>query len=145
MKEAKAESKGWTRIALCGDIPLREGRAVRVGNREIAIFNLGDRFLAVDNRCPHKSGPLADGIVSGAAVICPLHAWKMSLETGEGLNSASASSCVETFRTRVEHGVVLLEISAHVTPSEGKSAEDLPLLCTEPGAFAKGEGTCSHA
>jgi nitrite reductase (NADH) small subunit len=144
MKEAKAESKRWTRIALCDDIPLREGRAVRVGNREIAIFNLGGRFLAVDNRCPHKSGPLADGIVSGAAVICPLHAWKMSLETGEGLNSASASSCVETFRTRVEHGVVFLEIAAHVA-LEGKNAEDLPLLCTESGTIAEGEATCSHA
>jgi len=145
MKEAKAELKRWTRIALCDDIPLREGRAVKVGNREIAIFNLGDRFLAVDNRCPHKSGPLADGIVSGAAVICPLHAWKMSLETGEGVNSASASSCVETFRTRVEHGVIFLEIGAPATPSEGKAAEDLPLLCTEPGTIAEGEATCSHA
>jgi len=145
MKEAKAESKQWTRIALCDDIPLREGRAVKVGNREIAIFNLGDRFLAVDNRCPHKSGPLADGIVSGAAVVCPLHAWKMSLETGDGLNSASASSCVETFRTRVEHGVIFLEIAAHVAPSEGKSVVDLPLLCTESGTLAEGEATCSHA
>ena len=52
--------------ALGDDIPLREGRAVKVGGREIAIFNLGDRFLAVENRCPHKGGPLADGIVSGA-------------------------------------------------------------------------------
>ena len=145
MKEAKAESRRWTRIALCDDIPLREGRAVKVGNREIAIFNLGDRFLAVDNRCPHKGGPLADGIVSGAAVICPLHAWKMSLETGEGLNSASASSCVETFRTRVEHAVIFLEVGAHVTPSATESAEDLQLLCTEPGIPADGEATCTHA
>ena len=86
---------------------------MRVGNREIAIFNLGDRFLAVDNRCPHKGGSLADGIVSGAAVVCPLHAWKMSLETGKGVSSASASSCIETFRTRVEHGVIVLEVTAH--------------------------------
>jgi nitrite reductase (NADH) small subunit len=145
MKETKAESKRWTRIAYCRDIPLREGRAVKVGNREIAIFNLGDRFLAVDNRCPHKGGPLADGIVSGATVVCPLHAWKINLETGEGVNSASASSCVATFRTRTEHGVIFLEIAAHVVPSEGKSAEDLPLLCKESGTLAEGEATCSHA
>lgn len=145
MKETKPGPKRWTRIALCDDIPLREGRAVKVGNREIAIFNVGDRFLAVDNRCPHKGGPLADGIVSGATVVCPLHAWKMNLETGEGVNSASASSCVETFRTRVEHGVIFLEIGARVTPSEGKSAPDLPLLCTESRALAEGEATCSHA
>lgn len=135
------EAKEWVRIAFSHDIPLREGRAVNVANRSIAIFNLGDRFLAVDNRCPHKSGPLADGIVSGAAVICPLHAWKISLETGEGLNSASTSSCVETFRTRVEQGVIFL----HVTPSAAGSAEDLPLLCTESGTLADGGATCSHA
>jgi nitrite reductase [NAD(P)H] small subunit len=145
MKETKAESKRWTRIAYCNDIPPREGRAVKVGNREIALFNLGDRFLAVDNRCPHKGGPLADGIVSGAAVVCPLHAWKISLETGKGANSASASSCVETFRTRVEHGIIFLEITAHVAPLEGESAEDLPLLCTEPETLDKGGATCSHA
>jgi nitrite reductase (NADH) small subunit len=145
MKETNAESKRWTRIALCDDIPLREGRAVRVGTREIAIFNLGDRFLAVENRCPHKGGPLADGIVSGASVVCPLHAWKFSLETGEGVTSASASSCVETFRTRVEHRVILVEIAAPVAPSEGKLAKDLPLLCLESGTLAEGEATCNHA
>ena len=72
----------WVRLASCDSIPLREGRAVRVAEREIAVFNLGDRFLAVDNECPHRGGPLADGIVSGAAVVCPLHAWKIDLETG---------------------------------------------------------------
>lgn len=126
MKETKAESKKWTRIAYCRDIPLREGRAVNVGNREIAIFNLGDRFLAVDNRCPHKGGPLADGIVSGASVVCPLHAWKISLETGEGANGASASSCVETFRTRVEQGIIFIEFSAD---SRKGQEPELPLIC----------------
>jgi len=135
----------WIRVTRAENIPLREGRSVRIGDDEIAIFNLGDRFLAVDNRCPHKSGPLADGIVSGATVICPLHAWKISLETGESLNSASKSSCVETFRTRVEHGVIFLEVGPHVTPAATESAEDLPLLCTESGTFPDGEATCSHA
>jgi len=138
MKEAKAESKTWVRIALSHDIPLREGRAVRVGNREIAIFNLGDRFLAVDNRCPHKSGPLADGIVSGAAVVCPLHAWKISLETGEGLNSASALSCVETFRTRVEHGVILLEFGNNSRKGQEDGMQELPVICVETGGIATG-------
>lgn len=122
----------WVRIAFCRDIPLREGRAVRVGNREIAIFNLGDRFLAVENRCPHKGGPLADGIVSGATVVCPLHAWKMSLETGKGVNGPSASSCVETFRTRVEDGIVLLELGAIHVQSEADSADELPEICLQP-------------
>ena len=121
------ETKAWIRIAHCHDIPLREGRVVKAGNREIAIFNLVDRFLAVENRCPHKGGPLADGIVSGATVVCPLHAWKLSLETGKGLTGPGESSCVETFRTRVEHGVVSVEISREVT------TEDLTVGCVEHG------------
>jgi len=102
--------KHWVRLTYCKDIPLREGRAVSLGNREIAIFNLGDRFLAIDNRCPHRGGPLADGIVSGATVVCPLHAWRLSLENGQGLSAASSGSCVAKFPTRVEDGVVLVEL-----------------------------------
>src|SRR5579885_2181230 len=72
----------WIRIASSESIPPREGRAAVIGARQIAIFNLGDRFLAVDNQCPHQSGPLCDGIVAGDAVVCPLHAWKVNLQTG---------------------------------------------------------------
>lgn len=133
MKDPKAQSRRWTRIAHCDDIALREGRAVKVGNREIAIFNLGDRFLAVNNRCPHKGGPLAEGIVSGASVVCPLHAWKISLETGEGANGASASGCVETFRTRVERGVIFLELSVDSPKEEEGAEKELRAICVGPG------------
>ena len=124
------ETKPWLQVARCSDIPLREGRAVKLGNREIAVFNLGDRFFAVDNRCPHMAGPLADGLVSGAGVICPLHAWKFSLETGKGVNGASASSCVQTYRTLVKEGIVLLE--QRDPHSESKESQELPAVCTHP-------------
>lgn len=127
----------WVRIAYCRDIPLREGRAVKVGNREIAIFNLGDHFLAVDNRCPHKGGPLADGIVSGTTVVCPLHAWKLSLENGKGVNGPSVSSCVQTFPTRVENGVVLLELCAARTVAEPNQDPELPVICVQSGGTAR--------
>ena len=124
------ETNPWIQIARCSDIPLREGRAVKLDNCEIAVFNLGDRFLAVNNRCPHMAGPLADGIVCGAAVICPLHAWKFSLETGEGLNGASSSSRVQTYRTCVKDGIVLLQVrDAH---NQSKESQELPALCTPP-------------
>jgi nitrite reductase (NADH) small subunit len=100
----------WVRAARCEDIPLREGRSVRLGSREIAIFNLGERFLAVANQCPHRSGPLADGIVSGGMVVCPLHAWKVDLETGEVVRPADTAACVESFRACVEAGSVLVQI-----------------------------------
>lgn len=126
----------WVRIAYCRDIPLREGRAVRMGNREIAVFNLGDRFLAVENRCPHKGGPLADGIISGTTVVCPLHAWKLSLETGQGLNGTSTSGCVDTFRTRVEDGIVLVEMAANCRQSETTMSEPLPAICGQSSEIA---------
>src|SRR5690349_6853224 len=105
-----SEDEKWLRIATCESIPLREGRSVEVGGRSVAIFNLGDRFLAVDNRCPHKGGPLSEGIVSGTTVVCPLHAWKVDLECGAVKKPADMQVCVKTFRTRVEAGTVLLEV-----------------------------------
>ena len=106
--------RGWLRITACDNIPLREGRAVELGDRHVAIVNLGDRVLAIDSRCPHKGGPLADGIVTGAAVVCPLHAWKVSLETGAVVRPAEAGACVRTYRTRVEDGVISIEIDPDV-------------------------------
>jgi len=126
-----SDTNTWIRIAYCRDIPLREGRAVKVGHREIALFNLGERFLAVDNKCPHRGGPLADGIVSGTTVVCPLHAWKLSLETGKGVSGPSESSCVETFRTRVEGGIVFLQLSDHRRESEARPGPELPVLCVQ--------------
>ena len=130
------DGKAWVRVTYTRDIPLREGRAVQVGSREIAIFNLGDRFLAIENLCPHKGGPLAEGIVSGAAVVCPLHAWKFSLETGKGVNPTSESSCVRTFPTRVERGVVLVEMNLDLADSDDVRVESLSAFCAEQGRLA---------
>ena len=105
-------TKVWLRITDCRSIPLREGRSVKVGGHEVAIFNLGDRFLAVENRCPHRGGPLADGIVSGTTVVCPLHAWRVNLAAGTVEGSGGAVSCVEKFEVRVQDGCILLAIPA---------------------------------
>jgi nitrite reductase (NADH) small subunit len=125
-------SKEWIRVAYCDDIPLREGREVVIGNRSIAVFNLGARFLAVDNRCPHRGGPLADGIVTGDNVVCPLHGWKIDLQNGNVQRPAETPACVKTFATKVEAGMLLLEISelascpdsaGHAAVAEGGSLE----------------------
>ena len=101
----------WIRVAYCDDIPLREGREVVIGARSIAVFNLGNKFLAVENRCPHRGGPLADGIITGESVVCPLHAWKINLQHGSVQRPAEMPACVKTFATKVEAGMLLLEIS----------------------------------
>ena len=104
-------SKGsWIRVTTVENIPPREGRAVQVGPRELAIFNLGDRFLATDNRCPHQGGPLCDGIVTGSSVVCPLHAWKINLATGNVERPAGSAHCVPTYPTRIEDGLVLVAV-----------------------------------
>ena len=121
-----SDTPRWIRTVPCEDIPLREGRSVRLGKHDIAIFNLGHRFLAVSNRCPHKGGPLADGIVSGHMVVCPLHAWKLDLETGAVVRPAETPACVESFRTRVEAGSVLVGL-----PLETPANMDLAGLCPE--------------
>lgn len=118
-------NREWVRIAYCEDFPLREGRAVLVGGREIAVFNLGDRFLAVENHCPHRGGPLADGIVTGESVVCPLHGWKIDLQHGNVQRPAETPACVKTFATRVEAGTLLLEIVSEIssrTRSNGHAA-----------------------
>jgi nitrite reductase (NADH) small subunit len=101
----------WVRVTTADNIPLREGRAVLIGDRELALFNLGDRFLATDNRCPHQGGPLCDGIVTGSSVVCPLHAWKVNLQNGCVERPAHGKDhCVRTYDTRVDDGVVLIEV-----------------------------------
>ena len=113
----------WIRVTPVDRVPPREGRAVLIGDREIALFNLGpstglgagDQFLATDNQCPHQGGPLCDGIVTGSSVVCPLHAWKVNLETGQVERPAHGKDhCVTTYPTRIEDGVVLIGLPSTV-------------------------------
>jgi len=99
---------------------------VVVGDRTIAVFNLGGRFLAVESRCPHRGGPLADGIVTGNSVVCPLHGWKINLQHGNVERPAETPACVRTFATRVEAGTLLLEVSelSSCSVSDGPAAVD---------------------
>jgi nitrite reductase (NADH) small subunit len=98
----------WVRVTSADSIPLREGRAVTLGGLDIAIFNLGDRFIATDNSCPHQGGPLCDGIVAGDAIVCPLHAWKVHVGSGAVERPKGREDCVRTYPARVEDGIVLL-------------------------------------
>ena len=66
-------------------IPLGEGRNFVVGGVEVAVFHTRKGVYATQAECPHRQGPLADGLLGGATVVCPFHAWKFDLETGEAL------------------------------------------------------------
>ena len=108
----------WTPVTDAANIPQREGRAVTVGDTEIAIFHLQDRYLTIENKCPHKGGPLCDGIVSGTTVVCPLHGQRFDLETGMPV-LASQPACLAIYPTRVESGIILVDIGgAHRAQEE---------------------------
>ncbi len=94
----------WYAVASGESIPLREGRRVAWREYDIAVFNLGGEYLAVDNQCPHKQGPLADGLVAGKAVFCPLHNWKISLQTGCALSGGKGNA--KTYPGKEKNGKI---------------------------------------
>ena len=109
----------WTCITRTENVPPQEGRSVTIGGVELAVFNLGDRFATVENKCPHQGGPLCDGIVSGTVVVCPLHGWRFDLDTGLAVR-ASLPVCVTTFPTRAEDGIILVDVAhgSRIEPEE---------------------------
>lgn len=97
----------WIEIGQLDDIPRQGARVVRTAAGDIALFRtLDDGVFALRDKCPHKGGPLSQGIVSGKRVACPLHDWKISLETG--LAVAPDQGCAARYPVRVENGRVSL-------------------------------------
>ncbi len=98
----------WIDIGALEDIPVRGARLLRTSAGCVAVFRTtGDEVFALDDRCPHKGGPLSEGIVHGASVTCPLHNWVFSLETGVALGEDEGA--VATYQTRVEAGRILID------------------------------------
>lgn len=102
----------WTDIGALDDIPRLGARRVRRADGvEIAVFRTAeDCVFALLDRCPHKGGPLSQGIVFGAKVACPLHNWTIDLASGHA--AAPDEGCVKRFAVRVEAGRVLLDATA---------------------------------
>lgn len=110
MSNQRNRTEEWVSVCLVKDVPELGGRSVRVGQTEIALFHLSNGAIkAVANRCPHKQGPLSEGIVSGDTIICPLHARKINLETGEVLKPDTG--CVKTHATKVEDGELFISLA----------------------------------
>ena len=74
----------WVEIGTVSAVPRRGARCVNTPAGKIAVFRTQeDQIFAIENRCPHKHGPLSEGIVHGASVTCPLHSWVFDLATGK--------------------------------------------------------------
>lgn len=100
----------WVDIAELEAIPKRGARLVKTSEGCVAVFRTADdEVFALDNACPHKQGPLAEGIVHGKAVTCPLHNWVISLETG-AVQGADEGQ-VATHPVKVEAGRILIDAS----------------------------------
>jgi len=95
-------------VAKTSDIPVNEARAFPVDDRMIAIFNQGDKFLAMDDFCPHMGASLAGGWIDGCTVSCPWHAWRFSLTDGTWLDNPKIK--VDIFIVSVEGDDIHVEL-----------------------------------
>lgn len=99
----------WKRVCALDDIPRLGARVVKSAHGDIALFrNAEDEVFALLDQCPHKGGPLSQGIVFGRHVACPLHNWSIGLADGEAV--APDRGCARRFDTQVESGLVLLKL-----------------------------------
>ena len=107
-------SDNWIEIGVLSDIPKLGARVVRVSDGDIAVFRTAeDKVFALRDACPHKGGPLSQGIVHGDRVACPLHDWKIQLDSGSAV--APDEGCAACFAVRMEGEKVFLSL----TPNEG--------------------------
>ncbi len=106
---AMAGTRDWKPICRVTDIPVLGARRVaRPHGMDVAVFRNGqDQVFALLDRCPHKGGPLSQGIVFGTSVACPLHNWTIGLDTG--CAQAPDEGCAQRFQVRVDAGQVLLD------------------------------------
>jgi nitrite reductase (NADH) small subunit len=101
----------WISIGSIDDIPLRGARCVTTPQGRVAVFRtIDNQVFAIDDHCPHKGGPLSQGIVHGAAVTCPLHNWAISLETGRALGADEGT--VRSIPVRLEGARIFISLEA---------------------------------
>lgn len=107
----------WVEIGTISDIPLRGARCVKTPMGKIAVFRTAENAVfAIEDHCPHKGGPLSQGIVHGASVTCPLHNWVISLETGKALGADEGE--VRTIPVRNIDGSLSIAIESLMIAAE---------------------------
>lgn len=79
------------RVADVGSIPDGERKLVIVCGTEVALFNVDGMIYAINNRCPHRNGPLIRGYIDGRGIKCPMHGWRYDLATGQSERPAKAT------------------------------------------------------
>lgn len=106
-----AMQKTWVEIGKLEDIPRQGSRCVSVGEITIAIFRtMDDQVFALEDKCPHKNGPLSQGIVHDGCVTCPLHNWVISLQTGEAQGADEGR--VKSFSVKLDDETILFDVGS---------------------------------
>lgn len=107
-------SDNWIEVGSLNDIPQLGARVVETPDGDIAVFRTkDDEVFALRDHCPHKGGPLSQGIVTGKKVACPLHDWKINLDTGEAV--APDEGCAASFPIKMDGDKIMMSL----TPAEG--------------------------
>jgi nitrite reductase (NADH) small subunit len=103
-------SNNWTEVTELTQIPVLGSRVIKTREMDIAVFRgTNDKVYAIRDACPHKNGPLSQGIMHGTSVTCPLHNWKIDLTNGEALGPDDG--CTNVFPAKVEDGKVFLQLN----------------------------------
>jgi nitrite reductase (NADH) small subunit len=101
--------QNWVAIGSLNDIPRRGARCVKNGGMTIAVFRTADdKVYALEDKCPHRNGPLSQGIVHDGCVTCPLHNWVISLETGKAQGADEGETA--SFPVRLDGDTIMLAI-----------------------------------
>jgi nitrite reductase (NADH) small subunit len=117
----------WLKVCSVDDIPRLGSRVVKTDKGDIAAFRTADdRVFALRDRCPHKAGPLSQGIVHGEHVTCPLHGWNIGLASGEA--AAPDVGCAHRYPVRIESGQVYLDLSVHFSGAEATASIGAPAV-----------------
>ena len=98
----------WMQVAPLDEIPALGARVIKTDTMNIAVFrNSNNQVFALKDACPHKKGPLSQGIVHGTTVTCPLHNWKIQLDSGAAV--APDEGCTQAFDTKIEDNMVYIK------------------------------------
>ena len=105
----------WIEVGGLDAIPRMGSRVVKTSRGDVAVFRTAlDEVFALDDRCPHRGGPLSQGILFDRRVACPLHDWVIDLETGEA--TGPDEGCTGRHAVRVERGIVFLGLRVAADP-----------------------------
>jgi nitrite reductase (NADH) small subunit len=103
-------SRNWIEVGGIDDIPPLGSRVVKTASGDVAVFrNAEDEVFALRDRCPHKGGPLSQGIVHGTSVTCPLHNWVIGLDSGNA--KSNDKGCTKRFPVKLVDGRIFLDVT----------------------------------